>query len=100
MFLYLDGDDSGFVAVDPVPTSALGDVRISAKIGILRRAKDADGFGLALELPVGLPTGNGDAFVSDGFTFVPSLALDLRVGVFQIAGNIGARLREDVTLSC
>jgi len=98
VFLVNSGQDSGFVALDPIPSTALGDVRVSAKVGILRRDPGEDGLGLALELPVSLPTGNADAFVSDGFTFVPALAVDLRLGDVVIAGNLGARLRNTEAL--
>ncbi|MCC6623333.1 MAG: OmpA family protein [Deltaproteobacteria bacterium] len=93
VFLINDGQDAGFVALDPIPSTALGDVRLSAKVGILRRDPGANGLGLAVELPVSLPTGDADAFVSDGFSFIPALALDLRLGDFLVAGNVGVRLR-------
>ncbi|MFO0744396.1 MAG: OmpA family protein [Myxococcota bacterium] len=98
LFLVNDGQDSGFVALEPIPSSGLGDIRVSAKLGIIRRAPGADGLGLGLELPVGLPTGMGNGFVSDGLSFVPALALDLRLGRLLVAVNLGARLRQSETL--
>ncbi len=99
VFLYNGGESSGFVAIDPIPATALGDLRVSAKLGILTRAKDADGFGLGIELPIGLPTGDPSAFVSDGFTFVPALVADLRLAPVHVAVNIGARIRSDEALA-
>jgi len=99
VFLVNDGQASGFVPIDPVPGSALGDVRLSARIGIVHRAPDRDGLGLALELPVGLPTGHPDAFVSDGWTLSPTLGVDLRVGRARVAANLGVRLRDTTTLA-
>ncbi len=101
-FLVNDGADRGpdsLVPLAPVPGSALGDLRVSAKVGIVVRAPDADGLGLALELPLGLPTGNPDAFVSDGWSFAPALALDLRLGALRAAVNVGLRLRSSETLA-
>jgi len=99
LFLVNDGDDAGFAPTTPIPSSTLGDIRLSAKVGIVRRAGDADGFGLALELPVGLPTGAQNAFVSDGFAFAPALALDVRFDRLRVALNLGARLRSSETLA-
>ena len=98
-FVLNAGEDTGFVAIDPIPSTVLGDIRLSAKLGLLTRAKGADGFGLGLELPIGLPTGDASAFVSDGFTFVPALVLDLRLAPVHVAINLGARIRGDEQLA-
>jgi len=99
LFLVNGGEDAGFIPIAPIPSAALGDIRLSAKVGILRREKDDNGFGLALELPIGLPTGAQNAFVSDGFTFAPTLALDVRHDALRIALNLGTRLRGSETLA-
>lgn len=94
-----DGDDTGFLPLDPIAGTALGDVRLSAKIGIVTRAHGEDGVGLALELPLGLPTGDTSAFVSDGWSFAPTAALDFAVGPARLAVNVGARLRNTEALA-
>jgi len=94
-----DGDDAGFVPLEPIAGTALGDVRLSAKIGIVTRARGEDGVGLALELPLGLPTGDKSAFVSDGWSFAPTAAVDFAVGPARLAVNLGARLRNTEALA-
>jgi len=98
VFLYMNGDETGFASpTDSLPVGALGDIRISPKLRIIRRATDSrgtekDGFGLAATFELGLPTGT-TSFVSDGFTFVPTVIADYRISGFQIALNLGARIR-------
>lgn len=98
VFLYMGGEADGFAApATPLPVAALGDIRISPKLRIIRRDTDArgsekDGFGLAAAFELGLPTGTS-SFVTDGFTFVPSIIADYRVSGFQVSLNLGARIR-------
>jgi len=89
-----DGTDGTVVDLNPVPDGfALGDIRLSVKVGIVMRDEDADGFGLAASLDLGLPTGDTDAFVSDGFTAAPTVAADFKAGIFTVAANLGYRIR-------
>jgi len=92
-FAINEGQDEGFEPFDPVPSPAMGDVRLSGKVGLLTREPGDDGLGLGLELMVGIPTATPDAFVGDGFTFTPSLIVDLRAGPVLLAANLGAHLR-------
>lgn len=98
VFLYMNGDGSGFASpTEALPVGALGDIRISPKLRIIRRDTDSrghekDGFGLAATFELGIPSGT-TSFVSDGFTFVPTVIADYRISGFQIALNLGARIR-------
>ena len=78
-----------------VSGAAIGDIRLSPKIRIIGRGHDEDGFGLAATALFSLPLGlaNPDAFVSDGFTFEPTVLADYRVGPFVVGLNVGARFR-------
>ncbi len=97
VFLANSGEAAGAVtgvAVDPaVSSAALGDMRLSAKVGLLRREEGADGFGVAASLDMSLPTGDGDSFVSDPFTLTPTLIADYKLGDLMLAANLGVRLR-------
>jgi len=99
VFFVNEGQESGFIPVEPFPSMALGDARVSLKVGLVRRGEGADGFGLAVELPVGLPTGHRGAFVSDGLTFTPTAVMDLRLGRLLVAGNVGVHLRGRANLA-
>jgi outer membrane protein OmpA-like peptidoglycan-associated protein len=82
------------VALDPeVSSAALGDLRLSGKVGLLQRAEGADGFGVAAALEMSLPTGDGDSFVSDPFTLTPTVIADYKLGDMTLAANLGARIR-------
>jgi outer membrane protein OmpA-like peptidoglycan-associated protein len=60
--------DSPLVA--PIAKTALGDLRLGAKVPLLDPAKRL--VGLAAMVDLRLPTGNADAFMSDGLAVVPS----------------------------
>lgn len=98
LFLLNSGDD-GFVPISPeISSFALGDIRLSPKVKIINREWVTnegyeDGFGLAVELGLGLPTGNADSFVSDGFSFTPMVIADYKAGPALIALNLGAKVR-------
>jgi len=98
VFLVNDGQGEGFLAFDDVPGQALGDIRLSAKVGILLREAEQDGFGLAVEVMGGFPTGTTDAFVGDGWSLTPALIADLRIGPVLIAANLGAHVRSNAYL--
>ncbi len=98
VFFVNGGQKEGFVPLDPAPSSAaLGDIRLSVKVGILQREKDADGFGFAAALDFGLPTGQADSFVSDPFTIAPVVMADYRIGELVLAANLGFRIRTETT---
>ena len=98
VFAVNEGQEQGFLNFDPVSGPALGDIRLSAKVGILLREREEDGFGLAVELMGGFPTATKDAFVGDGFTFTPALVADLRIGPVLLAANLGAHVRNNAYL--
>ncbi|WP_257459337.1 pre-toxin TG domain-containing protein [Archangium lipolyticum] len=64
-----------------VRSFALGDVRLRGKVavpGLRRRAEDS-GWGAALTLGVGLPTGSREAFAGEGaLTWMPGAVVDYR----------------------
>jgi outer membrane protein OmpA-like peptidoglycan-associated protein len=78
--------------VDPVSASALGDLRLGAKVPIF----DASRFpvGLAAMLDARLPTGNGDAFYGDGLAFTPSVIATRTLGRVRLDGQVGYLFRE------
>ncbi len=77
--------DSPLVA--PIAQTALGDLRLGAKVPLLDPAKRV--LGLAAMLDVRLPTGNADAFMSDGFAVVPSGIATWQRGAFRLDGQLG-----------
>jgi len=94
LFLLNSGDSAGFSAISPEPASfALGDIRLSPKVGILMRDAGDDGFGVAAELGINIPSGNADAFVSDGFLLQPTVIADYKAGPVLVALNLGFRVR-------
>ncbi len=86
---------------DPYPdelrhelTLAPGDLRLQAKIPILR-----GDLGLAARVVFSLPTGDGDRFVgTDYWTAQPSLVLGWRHGAFSLAADVGWRFRRRVVV--
>jgi outer membrane protein OmpA-like peptidoglycan-associated protein len=65
----------------PVRSFALGDVRLRGKVAVpgLRRPAEDSGWGAALTLGVGLPTGSREAFAGEGApTWMPGLVVDYR----------------------
>jgi large repetitive protein len=74
-------------------SAALGDIRVSPKLTVLR--EKIHGISLALDVPVSLPSGDGGAFLgSTSVTFSPTLALSrhLLKERLLLAVNIGAWL--------
>lgn len=77
--------------VAPIATTALGDVRLGAKVPVLRQGSFP--LGLAAMLDLRLPTGNGDAFYSDGLALVPSAIATRAFGRVRLDAQVGYELR-------
>ncbi|MFA5625014.1 MAG: OmpA family protein [Bradymonadales bacterium] len=72
----------------------IGDMQIRVKGRILDR-ESYGGFGLGAGLILGLPTGQDEAFVGDGFvTARPYFALDYGIGPVEMFLNLGFSLRQ------
>jgi OOP family OmpA-OmpF porin len=78
--------------VDPVAATTLGDVRLGAKLPVLRQ----DRFPVALSAlaDLRLPTGDKDAFYGDGLAFVPSVVATRRLGPLRLDGQLGYAFRD------
>ncbi len=85
-----DGDGGGF---------AMGDIRLTPKLRLFGLSPDDKnrGFGMAISMPITLPTGDPDRHVSNGSqpTFNPKLIMEGRFAGIQLSGNVGARIRPD-----
>lgn len=83
----------------PVQGYVLGDLRLTGKVAIpgLRRPADGSGLGAALTLGLSLPTGDQNAFASDGaLTYSPGLIVDYRFSSgILLAGSAGLWNRPD-----
>lgn len=77
--------------VAPIARTALGDVRLGAKLPVLRQGRFP--LGLAAMLDLRLPTGNGDAFYSDGLSVVPSAIVTRSFGRVRLDGQVGYQVR-------
>jgi OOP family OmpA-OmpF porin len=77
--------------VAPVSRTALGDVRLGAKVPLLDAARFP--VGLAALLDVRLPTGDRDAFTSDGAALVPSAIATRAFGPLRVDAQLGYALR-------
>jgi outer membrane protein OmpA-like peptidoglycan-associated protein len=77
--------------VAPIASTALGDLRLGAKLPLL----DAASFpvGLAALAELRLPTGNPKAFASDGLALAPSLVATRAFGPLRLDGQLGYLLR-------
>lgn len=77
--------------VDPIASTALGDLRLGAKLPLL------DGVswpvGLAALADLRLPTGNAQAFMSDGLALVSSLVVTKTFGRVRVDGQLGYQFR-------
>ncbi len=78
--------------VAPISSTTLGDLRLGAKLPLLDPAKRI--LGLAAMLDVRLPTGNPDAFTSDGFAVVPSAIVTKAFGRVRLDGQLGYAFRD------
>jgi outer membrane protein OmpA-like peptidoglycan-associated protein len=83
----------------PIQGYVLGDLRLNGKVAIpgLRRRPEDSGLGAALTLGLSLPTGDQEAFASDGeFTYTPGLLVDYRFpGGILLSGSVGLWNRPD-----
>jgi outer membrane protein OmpA-like peptidoglycan-associated protein len=77
--------------VDPVAETALGDLRLGAKVPLLDAARWP--LGLAAMLDLRLPTGDGDAFMSDGLAAVPSAIATRAFGPVRLDAQLGYAIR-------
>ncbi len=89
---YLSGE--GTADRDPNGV-ALGDLRLLPKVQLFGpKARKATGLGLALAMPVVLPTGDQEKFVgSEQVSLNPRVIAEARVAVLNVAANIGYRFR-------
>ena len=89
-------DDLGMLDRDPGTTLAggLGDIRIQPKLRVMTRGPAT----LALALPFSVPSGKRENFLGDeGVTFAPRAIVSFDTTYFDIAFNVGYRLRKDQT---
>jgi outer membrane protein OmpA-like peptidoglycan-associated protein len=82
----------------PVAATAFGDVRIAAKLPVLGAGPHAlfrADFPVqaSVLLDLGLPTGDGDAFASNGFTVTPAAILSAPLGRVRVDAQLGWQLR-------
>jgi OmpA-OmpF porin, OOP family len=77
--------------VAPVSSSALGDLRLGAKVPVLDAARWP--VGLAAMIDLRLPTGDGDAFTSDGLAIVPSAVATRAFGRVRLDAQLGYVIR-------
>ena len=77
--------------VAPIARTALGDLRLGAKVPVL----DASTWpvGLAAMAEVRLPTGDRDAFHGDGLALVPSVVASRPLGALRLDAQLGYQLR-------
>src|SRR5260221_46330 len=77
--------------VENIASTTLGDLRLGAKLPIL----DAGAWpvGLAALIDLRLPTGNPQAFMSDGFSAVPSLVVTRKFGRVRVDAQAGYQIR-------
>ena len=78
--------------VDGVSTSALGDLRVFGKLGVLSEEKAP--LGLAALLDVRLPTGNRKSFTGDGFSAIPGLVATRTLGRVRLDAQLGYLFRD------
>jgi OOP family OmpA-OmpF porin len=77
--------------VDPVASTALGDLRLAGKLPLL--GADRYPIGLAALLDLRLPTGNGTAFASDGTVLTPGLVASRPLGPVRLDAQLGYAIR-------
>ena len=77
--------------VAPIARTTLGDVRLGAKVPILRQ--ESFPVGLAAMLDLRLPTGDPKAFLSDGLALVPSAIVSRSFGPLRLDAQVGYAIR-------
>ncbi len=77
--------------VAPIARTALGDLRLGGRTVLLDPARAV--VGVAAVLDVRLPTGNKDAFTSDGLMVVPSAVVSRGLGPVRLDGQLGYAFR-------
>ncbi len=90
-FSLLTDQGVGGPLVAPVAKTALGDLRLGAKLPVLDAARWP--LGLSAMLDLRLPTGNGDAFYSDGLAVVPSAIATRAFGPLRLDAQLGYLIR-------
>ena len=78
--------------LDPIASTALGDLRLGAKVSILD--EEVWPIGLAGLVDVRLPTGNAQAFMSDGLALVPLVIATRRFGRVRLDAQFGYDIRK------
>jgi outer membrane protein OmpA-like peptidoglycan-associated protein len=77
--------------------AGLGDVRLAAKLGLLRTARH--GIDVALSTSLSLPSGGGDDYRGErGVALAPELIVSRQLGRTRLAGNAGYRARQNARL--
>jgi OmpA-OmpF porin, OOP family len=79
--------------VAPVSGSALGDLRLVAKVPLLAEARGAP-VGVAALLDLRAPTGDGDAFTGDGPMAVPGVVATRTLGKVRLDAQVGYAIRD------
>src|SRR5438477_1300361 len=77
--------------VDPIASTTIGDLRLGAKVPILDPASWP--IGVAALADLRLPTGNAQAFMSDGLALVPSLILTRSIWRIRLDAQGGYQIR-------
>ncbi|MCA9513541.1 MAG: OmpA family protein [Myxococcales bacterium] len=76
---------------------ALGDLRV-VPTGVVLAPADTGGLGVALAVPVYIPTGDADSFRTDEAVRVaPTLVVDFATDAFRLAANVGYMIRPERT---
>lgn len=75
----------------------LGDIRLVPRLALLEREAER-GVGLALVVPVWLPTGNRDIYAGEPVRVEPRLVLDFQHGGLKFAFNVGYMIRSRARL--
>ncbi|WP_248359102.1 OmpA family protein [Anaeromyxobacter oryzae] len=76
---------------DPVAATALGDLRVGAKLPLLEEGPMPVGLAALLELRA--PTGDKQAFTSDGAMAVPGVVATRHLGAWRLDGQLGYAIR-------
>src|SRR5258706_10271186 len=77
--------------IDPIASTTIGDLRLGAKVPILDPASWP--IGVAVLADLRLPTGNAQAFMSDGLALVPSLVLTRSIWRIRLDAQGGYQIR-------